>query len=334
MKSHNGVWILGEFLSDHQISGSSLDLVHSGKEISRSLAEPLSLVCLGKGIDTDKIQAAGFDQVYLFDDPGLEIYHPQRYVDALVELAREQGMPRLVLAPHSLQGRDLLPILAVRLNTRAVTDSISISLDKENQAFLMTKPVFGGNIMANLCCRTLPALVTLRPGGGKTEIGKTGAGPRIISCTWSPGQNEEKLQIVEQVRDKTSGIRLEEASTIVSGGKGMGSTEGFEMIKQAAALLNGGVGSTRPACDSGWTPSTTQIGITGKIVAPDLYLAVAISGMMQHLTGMSASGHVVAINSDPKAPIFKYADFGVVGDYQEVLPAFMDTLKTFLPDTN
>lgn len=331
MKHHNGVWVLGDFSPTGNISGNCLDILHKGRQICETLSQPLTLICLGQGLDADDIAGSVADRVYLFDHPELENFHPERYLSALSALASEQEAPSLIMASHAPQWQDLLPRLAVRHNSRAVTDCISITPDPQNDAFTLTKPVFGGNIMAQFSCTTLPALITLRPGKTNTDTPAVAKPVEVCAFPWQPDLSKELISLEGRTRETLEGLRLEEAGTVIAGGKGMGGPDGFERLKEMADLMGAAIGSSRPPCDLGWISPATQVGITGKIVAPELYIAVGISGMMQHLTGMSSAGVVVAVNPDPQAPIYKYADLGVVGEHQDVLPAFIKTLKKLSP---
>ncbi len=329
MKKHRGVLVIGEVNGDKQVVPSGLELMRLGNSLGRKLAEPMTCLFIGSEITksiTD-LELTFCERIAVIDDPDLDDYHPEKFLNAILNLCRSEGLPRLILAAHSVMGQDLLPRLAVRLQTRVVTDCVDISMDEADGLFLMTKPVCGGNIMTEFKNRRFPALATVRPGTEKQEAGPDRNPAEIVSVVLEEYQTDERVKNLIRVSDNLNGVPLEDARVVIAGGRGIGNAEGFEQLSDLAKVVNGAVGSSRPACDLGWISPSTQIGITGKIVAPDLYIAVGISGMMQHITGMSSSRHVVAINKDANAPIFKYADSGIVGEFQEVLPALTEKLK-------
>jgi electron transfer flavoprotein alpha subunit len=207
---------------------------------------------------------------------------------------------------------------------------LELAIDPGSKLLLQTKPVYGGNAQAIFVCQTYPQIATVRAKAmtplerdqsrqGEVITIKAGLDPSVI-----------RTKVVEKVPEKVEGIKLEDAQVIVSGGRGIGSAEGFKQLEELSRLLKGAVGATRPPCDNGWAPAGAQVGLTGKIVTPELYIAVALSGSSQHMSGCSGSKTIVAINKDPEANIFREARFGVVGDWKKVLPAFTNKLKELL----
>jgi electron transfer flavoprotein alpha subunit len=235
--------------------------------------------------------------------------------------------PRLVMYGHVSPGDEEAVRLAYLLGAGVTSDCTAIEVCDDREIAL-SKPVYGGNVVATFSPESYPHVVTVRPHVGVApEAGETRAGEVVrleasellddrISAA-CPG-----AVLVKREQVPSNGVSLEEAGVVVAGGRGMGGREGFESLERLAGLLGGAVGASRPPCDSGWANPASQVGITGKIVAPDLYIAVAISGSTQHLSGMSDAGTVIAVNRDPDAYIFKVSDYGVAGDWREVLPAF------------
>jgi electron transfer flavoprotein alpha subunit len=207
---------------------------------------------------------------------------------------------------------------------------LELAIDPGSKLLLQTKPVYGGNAQAIFVCQTYPQIATVRAKAmtplerdqsrqGEVITIKAGLDPSVI-----------RTKVVEKVPEKVEGIKIEDAQVIVSGGRGIGSAEGFKQLEELSRLLKGAVGATRPPCDNGWVPAGAQVGLTGKIVTPELYIAVALSGSSQHMSGCSGSKTIVAINKDAEANIFREARFGVVGDWKKVLPAFTSKLKELL----
>jgi electron transfer flavoprotein alpha subunit len=284
----------------------------------------VTAVVLGSHLEgaLDEIASRGADRVIYLEHPSLAPYNPEAWQAVLEPYLEEQGAG-LILAGHTCLGQDLLPRLAFSLEAGVVTDCVGIRAGEDS--FLFTKPVYGGNALATMRVTTPLALATVRSRVGEV-LPPSSPGGELVPLPADPPAVTR--MVVRERRSLEAGeCPLEEAKVVVSGGRGMGGREGFEMLRELARLLGGAVGASRPPVDSGWAPATCQVGITGKVVAPELYIAVAISGSSQHLSGMCDSGKVVAINKDPEAYIFKVSDYGVVGDWKEVLPAFISRLR-------
>jgi electron transfer flavoprotein alpha subunit len=240
----------------------------------------------------------------------------------------EEKRPRILLFGHTFQGAELGPRLAFRLNRGIATDCVDLSVEPDTNKLLRTKPIYGGMAMAIFTSEDFPQMATVRPKALPPAERRTCSQGNSVPFNLDFGGGSPRIRFLERVTEEVAGIKLEDADVIVSGGRGIQGKEGFRELDGLAKLLKGTVGASRVACDSGWVPSTLQVGLTGKIVAPKLYIAVGISGASQHMTGCSRSQCIVAINKDPAAPIFKQAHFGVVGDWKVVLPAFMEKLKS------
>jgi len=323
VSEHKGILILAEITEEGQPAPITLELLGIGGKLAAAAGEELAALLMGSGLGQAAADIAryGAGTVYMADDPGLAAYNPESYLFVLQGLC-EQLKPAVVLAGHTPLGQDLAPRLAFGLGTGLVTDCVELSWDAA-QGLLASKPVYGGNALAVYASESRPLIAAVRPRVG--EPSEPSATPGNVAGL-DIQLPHSRLEVTESVREEGEGVKLEEASVVVSGGRGIGGPAGFEKLREVAELLGGAVGASRPPCDAEWISSTAQVGITGKLVAPDLYLAVAISGSSQHLSGMSDSRNIVAINRDPDAYIFKVAHYGVVGDWQQVLPAFSSKL--------
>ncbi|MFC1904682.1 electron transfer flavoprotein subunit alpha/FixB family protein, partial [Chloroflexota bacterium] len=227
-------------------------------------------------------------------------------------------------------GRDLAPRLAFKLETGASMDCVELAIDPDSKRLLQTRPVFGGNAQAIFTCETDPQIATVRVKAMSPLEADTSRQGEVITIDAGLDASAIRTKFLEKVTEEVEGIKLEDAEIIISGGRGMGGPEGFQQLEELAKILKGAVGATRPPCDNGWVPDTKQVGLTGKIVAPTLYVAIALSGSSQHMSGCSGSKSIVAINKDVEANIFKVARYGVVGDWKKVLPAFTEKVKELL----
>ncbi|MGP8050950.1 MAG: electron transfer flavoprotein subunit alpha/FixB family protein [Desulfobaccales bacterium] len=314
-------------VSEGKPSRTTLELLGGARSAADRLGYPVAAALLGGAPAgcAKTLIAHGADKVYVAEDPLLLEYQVDVYLAAAEQLCRKLS-PEAIFFAASSAGMELAPRLAHRLGTGVVTDCTAIGVDAENRQLLFSKPVYGGKAMA-IMTLSRPQIATIRPrhldplaedGGRQGEVQR-------VSLTLEPGM--KKTRLVELIKEETGGIKLEDANFIVAAGRGLGGPENIKMLQELAALLKGAVGASRAAVDAGWVPPSWQIGQTGKMVAPDLYLAVGISGASQHLAGISAAKHIVAINTDPDAPIFKVAEIGVVEDYRKVLPALTEKLR-------
>lgn len=307
----------------------SLELMGLGRELAGGLGTRLGAVILGEGIGEAAHELAkyGADEVLYLDHPSLSTYNPDIYHQAMLGLL-EPNLPRVLLAGHTSLGQDLLPRLAFSLSCGLVTDCVGVRVD--GSEILFTRPVYGGNALATQKVITPTAMATVRARVG--EIPAPSSSPCEVKRVEVEIPAAARIEVKGREIIEDRECPLEEAPVVVSGGRGMGGEEGFSQLRELATLLGGAVGASRPPVDSGWAPTTCQVGITGKVVAPDLYIAVAISGSTQHLSGMSEAGKIVAINKDPDAYIFKVSDYGVVGDWKQVLPSFTAALRELVKD--
>ncbi len=269
------------------------------------------------------------DNVYVVDGPLLKDYQTDSYVSVLEKVA-QQAKPQIILLGQTAVGRDLAPRLAFRLETAVTMDCVALDLDPASGRLLATKPVYGGNAHAVFTCESDPQITSIRAKVMSPLSPDTSRTGEVIPVEGGLEPSMIRIKLIEKVIEEVEGIKLEDAPVIACGGRGLSGPEAFEQLKELASLLNGAVGATRPAIDNGWMPDTYQIGLTGKIVTPDLYIAIALSGATQHMAGCSGAKTIVAINRDPNANIFREAHFGVVGDWNKVLPAFTEKIRELL----
>jgi electron transfer flavoprotein alpha subunit len=295
-------------------------------------AGAVTALLLGKGAGVAAAEAVGLGAAKVLAAEGPAFYEttPSLYADAACEAtAREK--PGLVLFAHNDMGRDVAPRVAARAGSAAALDCVDLCVDEKGGGVLATRPVFGGKAMAAwLPAAAGPLVVTMRVRSAAPAEADASRRGEIIAFSPAGQEAGAKTELLEVIREEVRGIRLEDARIIVTGGGGIGGREGFALLEELARVLGGAVGSTRVPCDEGWVPKTMEIGQTGRIVAPDLYIAVGVSGAPQHLAGCSESKRIVAINKDPEAPIFRNADLGVVGDYREAIPALIEACRAIL----
>ncbi|MBI2832589.1 MAG: electron transfer flavoprotein subunit alpha/FixB family protein, partial [Chloroflexi bacterium] len=330
MADYKGVMIYGE-VGNGCLSAITGELLGCGRKLANDLGEELSAVLVGSGVSSlakDAI-ASGADKVNVVDDPLLKDYQTDSYT-AVMEKVAKQFSPRIIILGQTSTGRDLAPRLAFRLGTSVSMDCLDLCIDAQSKALMQTKPVYGGNAQATFTTDSFPQVVTIRVKAFSPLEPDASRKGEVINIPAGLDPSAIKTKVLEKVKEEVEGIKLEDAAVVVCGGRGIGGAEGFKELEGVAKALKGAVGATRPPCDSGWIPEAVQIGLTGKIVAPDLYFAVALSGSSQHMSGCSGSKSIVAINKDAEANIFKVAHYGVVGDWKKVLPAFATKARKLL----
>jgi len=331
MATHHGILVYGEIV-DGQLTTVTKELLKAGRKLSDELAQPLISVLIGKDIQevAEKAIVLGADKVYVIDGSLIDESPVDSSIAILTE-ACQQIAPSVVILGQTDMGRDIAPRLAARLGTVATMDCVELAIEPDTKRLLQTKPVYGGNAMAIWVSKSHePQIVTLRPRSVMPAEPDTSRNGEVIPLNIIVDESKIKSKLVETAKGGGQGIKLEEAKAIVAGGGGLGSADGLKLLEELAEVLGGAVGVSRIPCDEGWAPSSMEIGQTGHIVGPSLYIAVGISGAAQHMTGCQNSKCIVAINKDPEAHIFKEVDFGVVGDYRQVLPALTDKCKALL----
>ena len=314
-----GVFVITE-QRDGEFRKVSFEAVSEGRRIADGLGTDVTAVVVGAGIEglAGELQKYGSDKILVADDPALAEYTTDAYTNVITGLIQSVD-PAVILIGASVQGKDLGARLAARLDAGLAMDCTVIKLDSGK--LTCTRPMFGGKIFADVEIEGSPQLIAIRP--NVMDIVETAKDCVVEKVDANVG--DVKTTVVEKNMETGDKIELTEADIIVSGGRG---TSGdFAAIEQLAAAFGGAVGASRSAVDEGWRPHSDQVGQTGKVVSPVLYIACGISGAIQHLAGMSTSKFIVAINKDPEAPIFSKADLGIVGDLAEVVPAMAEEVK-------
>ena len=333
MADGQGVLIVGE-LAEGGIAGIASELLGVGRKLADAMGEELSAVFLGSDVgDTAKqALAQGADKVYVADAPIFKGYQPESAVAILDKLCREIS-PAVVVLGVTNMGRDLAPRLAHRLGSGLAMDCIDLNIESGTKALIATRPVFGGKALAEVDCGPVrPAMASVRAKSQEPLTPDPSRQGEVVQITVDLDPATAKTSVVDVIRVEAEGVKLEDARIVVGGGRGMGSVENWKFLEDLAEDLKGAVGSTRGACDEGYCAMDSQLGITSKNVAPELYLAVGISGASQHMSGVSFSKHIACINKDADAPIFKGSEIGVVGRWEDILPAFHQKVKELLAE--
>jgi electron transfer flavoprotein alpha subunit len=333
MAENKGILVFGEF-ADRKLASITTELLGCGRKLADELKEELCCLLASDTVGELSKEAIAFgaDKVYVVEHPLLKEYQADPYLQVAEKVVKEIS-PRVVLLGQTSMGRDLAPRLAFRLGTTLTTDCLSLSVDPATKLLVQTKPVYGGNAQAVFVSELMPQMVTVRSKAMSPLERDDSRKGEIIPTSVDIDTAKIRTKILETVKEEAVGIKLEDARVIVCGGRGVGGPEPFRTtLKELADLLHGAVGASRPPADNGWVPEAQHIGLTGKIVAPDIYIGVAVSGASQHMAGCSGSKHIIAINKDPEANIFREAEFGVVGKYEEVVPAFTKKLRELLAE--
>ncbi|MCX7884967.1 MAG: electron transfer flavoprotein subunit alpha/FixB family protein [Caloramator sp.] len=325
-----GVWVIAE-QRDGILQKVSLELLGKAREIANKLNDEVTAVLCGYKIQNlSKILIYhGADKVIVIDNELLKNYTTDGYTKAICEIAL-QRQPEIIFIGATNIGRDLGPRVAARLRTGLTADCTGLDIDDETKNLLMTRPAFGGNIMATIeCPNNRPQMSTVRPGVFSVPCADENRKGVIEKVDIKISEDDIRVKILEIVKSLKEKIDITEADVIVSGGRGVGNKEGFKMLKELADELGGIVAGSRAAVDSGWIDKDRQVGQTGKTVRPKLYIACGISGAIQHLAGMQESEYIVAINKNSDAPIMAIADLAIVGDIYKVVPEIIKELKAY-----
>jgi electron transfer flavoprotein alpha subunit len=327
MADYKSVMVFCE-VTDSKLTAIATELLGCGKKLAGDLGQELLAVIVGSGVASVAAEAIAFgaDKVYIIDDPLLKDYQGDTFIQVMDKVVK-QVMPSVLILGQTAIGRDLAPRLAFKLNTAATLDCIELAIDPQSKLLLQTKPVYGGNARAVYTSESLPQIATLRAKAASPLAKDDSRKGEIINVAAGLDPAAVKVKVTQKVKEEVAGIKLEDAKVVVAGGRGIGSADGFKQLDELAKILKGAVGASRPPCDNKWVPDSAQVGLTGKIVTPELYIAVAVSGSSQHMAGCAGSKTIVAINKDPEANIFKEARFGVVGDWKKILPAFSNKVK-------
>jgi electron transfer flavoprotein alpha subunit len=325
MANENGVLIFAE-TTDGALAPISAELLAAARRLGGALGQPACAALLGSdvaGLAQEAI-AFGADKVFVAEDAQLAQYTTDAYVAAMEQVC-QQANPAVLLLGQTDAGRDLAPRLAFRLGSTVAMDCVE--MDVQDGKVVMTRPCYGGAAQAVHTSKTLPQVATVRPKSNEPLAKDSSRSGEVITVSVSLDPSALRTKLIERKKAEAAGIRLEDAEAVVCGGRGIGGPEGFQVLEELASLLSGAVGATRAACDLGWRPVSEQIGLTGKVVSPTLYIAVALSGASQHMAGCTGAKNIIAVNKDPEANIFKFARFGIVGDYKQVMPALLEATK-------
>ncbi len=328
MDTHKGVLVFGE-IAEGRLAPITIELLGAGRKLANDLGEELSALLLGSqatGLSQEAI-AYGADSIYVMEDPLLDQYNSDAYTQVAADLCKKIA-PSILLLGYTDIGCDLAPRLNGRLGGGLAMDCMALSIDPATKLLISTRPVFGGNAHATVVSKSArPQMATVRPKTMPPAERNDSRQGKIIPIEGKVDPSAIKVKLVERIKEEVEGVKLEDAEVVVTGGRGIGSAKNWEMIQELARVLGGAVGATRPACDEGWASVSLQIGQSGKVVSPKLYIAVALSGAMSHISGHLGSKYIVAINKDKEANIFNVAHYGIIGDYKEVLPALTAKLK-------
>ncbi len=325
MCEYKGIWVFAEQRYG-KLKSVSLELLGKAKELSETLDTSVTAILLGHGVEglSNTLIAHCADEVILLDEQWLNDFNDHIYGQLIVELINEYK-PEIVLIGATSKGRSLAPHISSTLKTGLTADCTGLAIDEESKLLVQTRPAFGGNLMAEIICpNNRPQMATVRPKVFKPIEPDYNRKGIITKIQKNPVKGFVKL--IKNI-DNTDEINLSDAEIIVSVGRGIGSAKNIHLAKELADSLGGTVGSSRPVVDMGWMPYSQQVGQTGKTVAPKVYIACGISGAIQHLAGLADIETIIAINQDPDAPIFKIANYGIVGDVNEILPELIKRMK-------
>ena len=326
--SWKGVWVFAEQRGGI-LNTVSLELLGKAQELAGTLNQKVSALLLGSKIAklADTLMAYGADHVYLAENVNLKDYRTTAFTNVIEDLVLKYK-PNILLMGATHIGRDLAPRVSRRVGVGLTADCTELSIDPEEGILLQTRPAFGGNVMATIANRySRPQMATVRPGVMEALKRQKNRG-EVIRHKVSMTQKEIGTKVLDIVREAKRAVNLSEARLIVAGGRGVGDAKGFKVLKKLAGLVGGEVAGTRVAVEEGWIPADRQIGQTGQAVKPEVYIACGISGAIQHRAGMMNSRYIIAINKDPRAPIFQVADWGIVGDLHKLGPEMIKQLKS------
>lgn len=323
-----GVWTIAE-QREGEIRKVTYEIISEGRRIADAMGQELTVVLLGSNIKEKAADFAhyGADKVLVADDPRLGTYTTDAYVAVISQLAKAEE-PAVILLGSSVEGKDLSARLAASLDVAMAQDCTAFSV--ENGNLVAIRPIYAGKAYAKVTYEnSWPQMATARPNVMPINAPDTSRTAQVVDASFSLDDSQIKTKVVEAIKDESGKVDLTEADKIVAGGRGVKSADGFKVLEDLADVIGASVGASRSAVDEGWRAHADQVGQTGKVVSPNLYIACGISGAIQHMAGMSTSKVVVAINKDPDAAIFQKSDYGIVGDLFEVVPALTEEAKKF-----
>lgn len=327
LQEYKGVYVFAQQV-DCKVSGVTYELIGKAKELAADLKTDVTAVLLGSGVKAlaDDLAANGADRVIVVDDPVLKEYTTEPYTQAMDAVIKE-FKPEIVLYGATAIGRDLAPRISARVNSGLTADCTKLEIDPEADPdsglhnLRMTRPAFGGNIMATILIKkNRPQMATVRPGVMQRLAKDPAHKAEVVEFDAKLEKNNKYVTVEEVVKKVSNKIDIMDAKILVSGGRGVGCKENFKILEDLANAIGGTVCSSRACVDAGWTEKDVQVGQTGKTVRPNVYFAIGISGAIQHIAGMEESDIIIAINKDENAPIFDVADYGIVGDALKIVP--------------
>ena len=314
---------------DGELQKVSTELIGKARELADDLGQEVYAILLGENVKAkaDVLIHHGADKVIVVDHPLLKEYVTEPYAKSIYTIVQRYE-PEIVLFGATSIGRDLAPRLAARIHTGLTADCTSLEIDAETRLLRMTRPAFGGNLMATIVCQDFrPQMATVRPGVMTPMDNDNDRKGEVIMEDVGLTDADMNVKIIEVAKEEKKKLDITEARILVSGGRGLGGPEGFDLLAELAEAMEGEISSSRASVDAGWIEKARQVGQTGKTVRPDIYFALGISGAIQHLAGMEESGLIIAINKSDAAPIFDVADLGIVGDLNKVLPKLIEQYK-------
>ena len=342
LEAYKGVYIYAQQV-DNELSSIAFELIGKAKELANDLGTEVTAVLLGSNVKglADELGEYGADKVIVVDNPVLETYRTEPYAQALAAVINEYK-PEIMLVGATAIGRDLGPTVSARVATGLTADCTKLEIgdfplnpvpgkedEQKHNQLLMTRPAFGGNTIATIACPdNRPQMATVRPGVMQKLPKEAGRKAEVIEFNPTLEENNRYVEIQEIVKAVGNVENIMDAKVLVSGGRGVGSAENFDMLKDLASCFSGGmVSCSRAVVENGWLAPDYQVGQTGKTVRPQIYFAIGISGAIQHVAGMEESDLIIAINKDEDAPIFDVADYGIVGDLKKIVPQLTAALK-------
>jgi electron transfer flavoprotein alpha subunit len=321
----NVILVVGE-VADGELIPLTGEMLGAARRLAGASGHSVASALIGSGVEAKAQEtiALGADQAFVVDDAALAEYNSDAYLQAMLKVV-ETVSPGVILFGQTNLGRDLAPRLAFHLNTGVIMDTVA--LEMQGDRLHGTRPAYGGNARAVNVVKGDPQIATVRAKSQDAAAPDASRSGQVTKVDAAIDQSKLRIKVTARKGIEAEGVRLEDADVVVSGGRGLGGPEHFDVIEQLANALGGAVGASRAVCDLGWRPVSDQVGLTGKVVSPDLYIAIAISGASQHMAGCSGSKNIVAINKDADANIFKAARFGIVEDYAKVLPPLIEAVK-------
>ena len=321
------IWVFVE-IKKTDIRSVTFELLGKAKELAKTTSDKVCAIILGKDGSKfcEDLSYHDVDKIYLCEDEILGDYLTETYSVILVDLIKKYA-PNIVLFPATKIGRDLAPRVAGVIETGLVADCIDLKVQDKN--LVQTRSVYGGNFLVDIICPSKrPQITSVRPNVMEKSESTEKRQPEIIEFPIDIDSNQLKTKVIEKIDTTVTEVKpIDEADIIVSGGRGIGSKENFKIIEELAEVLNAAVGASRASVDAGWISKSCQVGQSGTVVSPNIYIACGISGTTQHLVGMKSSKKIIAINKDPNAPIFEVCDYGIVGDFKVIVPLLKEALK-------